>query len=74
MASSSNTLVNKTLSTKEVLTGIFADNDSEYEVDSDSEYSESSSEVSIEEEIVEEVIEVPRKRCKTRGGKTVTPS
>lgn len=39
----------------------------------DSEYSESSSKISSEEEI-EEVTEVPRKRCKTRGGKTVTPS
>ena len=39
----------------------------------DSEYSESSSKISSEKEI-EEVTEVPRKRCKTRGGKTVTPS
>ena len=59
MASSSNTLDKKTLSTEEVLAGIFADNDSGYEVDSDSKYSALSSEVSSEEVIEEEeVIEV----------------
>lgn len=49
------------------------DNDSEYEIDSGSEYSELSSGVSSEEEI-EEVIEAPRKGCITKGGKTATAS
>ena len=48
------------------------DNDFEFEIDSDSEYSESSSDVSSEE--IEEVIEAPRKGCKTKGGKTATAS
>ena len=48
------------------------DNDFEFEIDSDSEYSESSSDVSSEE--IEEVIEAPRKGCITKGGKTATAS
>lgn len=47
--------------------------DSEYEIDSGSEYSELSSGVSSEEEI-EEVIEAPRKGCITKVGKTATTS